>query len=174
MLFLSDNQTSTTKSTYAPLDLAFTPLAESSCRLRWTIWRKNVLLSHWFAFQMGWSAWDEFYYIQPSKLLKFYVNYFLPSAYQNNLSQIMEQFTSEESVKFIQSNEICHIRCSPYHLSSNSLVERFVRSFKEAMKASRNDELSLRHRLIFYCATVLCLKLQPDNLPAPSFWAVLF
>ena len=49
------------------------------------------------------------------------------------------QFSSEEFMKFIKSNKICHICCSLYHPFSNGLAEWFVRLFKEAMKASRND-----------------------------------
>ena len=77
------------------------------------------------------------------------------------------QFTSEQFVKFIQSNKIRHIRCSPYHPSSNGFVERFVRSFKEAMKASRNDGLSLRHSLanflLCYCSMPQATTGQPPS-----------
>ena len=57
------------------------------------------------------------------------------------------QFTSEEFQHFMQGNGIRHIRCAPYHPSSNGLVERFVRTFKEAMKAGARDGLTLPHRL---------------------------
>ena len=57
------------------------------------------------------------------------------------------QFVSEEFRQFMQGNGIRHIRCAPYHPASNGLVERFVRTFKEAMKAGKNDGLTLSHRL---------------------------
>ena len=57
------------------------------------------------------------------------------------------QFVSDEFREFMQANGIRHIRCSPYHSSSNGLVERFIRTFKEAMKASKHDHLPLSHRL---------------------------
>ena len=57
------------------------------------------------------------------------------------------QFISEEFREFTRGNGIRHIRCAPYHPASNGLVERFVRTFKEAMKASKNDGLPLSHRL---------------------------
>ena len=44
-------------------------------------------------------------------------------------------------------NGVKHIRCAPYHPSSNGAVERFMRTFKEAMKAGVRDGLSTNHRL---------------------------
>ena len=49
------------------------------------------------------------------------------------------QFTSEEFASFMKRNGIKHIRCAPYHPSSNGTAERFVQTFKKAMKASRNS-----------------------------------
>ena len=44
------------------------------------------------------------------------------------------QFTSEEFATFTKANRIKHIRTTPYHPSSNGLAERFVQTFKKAMK----------------------------------------
>ena len=57
------------------------------------------------------------------------------------------QFCSEEFACFMKENGIKHIFCSPYHPSSNGLAERFVQTFKRAMKASSQEEHSLSHRL---------------------------
>ena len=57
------------------------------------------------------------------------------------------QFTSAEFAEFTRKNGIKHTRSSPYHPASNGEAERFVRTFKEAMKAGKNDGLTLPHRL---------------------------
>ena len=57
------------------------------------------------------------------------------------------QFTSAEFYQFMKGNNIKHIRCSPYHPSSNGLAERFVQTFKRAMRATEQDSRSLHHRL---------------------------
>ena len=57
------------------------------------------------------------------------------------------QFTAIEFQHFLKGNGVKHIRCSPYHPSSNGLAERFVRTFKQAMKAGEADGLPLSHRL---------------------------
>ena len=57
------------------------------------------------------------------------------------------QFTAAEFQQFLKGNGIKHIRCSPYHPSSNGLAERFVRIFKQAMRSGEADGLPLAHRL---------------------------
>ena len=57
------------------------------------------------------------------------------------------QFTSEVFQEFVQQNGVKHIRCSPYHPSSNGLVGRFVRTFKEAMKSVAIDGRSTQQQL---------------------------
>ena len=57
------------------------------------------------------------------------------------------QFISADFEEFMRTNGIKHSRSSPYHPASNGEVERFVRTFKEAMRAGKDDGLSLAHRL---------------------------
>ena len=57
------------------------------------------------------------------------------------------QFVAEEFAEFLKQNGVKHVKCAPYHPSSNGLAERFVRTFKEAMKAGARDGLPLAHRL---------------------------
>ena len=57
------------------------------------------------------------------------------------------QFVSDEFATFVKINGIKHIQCAPYHPSSNGAAERFVQTFKKAMKANRDSPLSFSHRL---------------------------
>lgn len=57
------------------------------------------------------------------------------------------QFVSDDFAMFLKQNRVKHIKCAPYHPSSNGLAERFVRTFKEAMRAGEKDGLTVLHRL---------------------------
>ena len=57
------------------------------------------------------------------------------------------QFTSDEFAQFMKDCGTKHILCSPYHPSSNGLAERFVQTFKRAMRAGEQDEPSIHRRL---------------------------
>ena len=63
------------------------------------------------------------------------------------------QFTSNEFSLFMKENNIKHVRCAPYHPSSNGLVERFNRTFKQALRASMRDGRTLSHRLSDFLLT---------------------
>ena len=57
------------------------------------------------------------------------------------------QFSSDKFAQFMRANGIKHIQSAPYHPSSNGLAERFVQSFKRAMKAGEKNGGSLNTRL---------------------------
>ena len=57
------------------------------------------------------------------------------------------QFVSEEFETFMKQNGIKHIKCSPYHPSSNGQAERFVLTFKQAVQAGEREGKPLDQRL---------------------------
>ena len=63
------------------------------------------------------------------------------------------QFTSDGFAQFMKTNGVKHIRTAPYHPSSNGQAERFVQTFKRAMKAGETDEPSLSTRLSQFLLT---------------------
>ena len=52
--------------------------------------------------------------------------------------------------KFFTQHVLCYF---PYHLSSNGLAERFIWRFKEAMRASKDDDCSLQHCVSHFLLT---------------------
>ena len=63
------------------------------------------------------------------------------------------QFVSDEFKTFLQKNGVKHIRCAPYHPSSNGAVERFNQTMKKSLKASQKDGRTLSHRLSDFLLT---------------------
>ena len=75
------------------------------------------------------------------------------------------QFVLEYFIHFLKSNGNKRIRCAPYHSASNELAERFVQSFKLALKSAVNRELSLQHHL-----TTFLLNYYSTNY----YWCISF
>lgn len=63
------------------------------------------------------------------------------------------QFIAQEFADFCKGNGIKHVRSAPYHPASNGLVERFVQTLKQSLKATLNDGRSLSHRLSSFLIT---------------------
>ena len=57
------------------------------------------------------------------------------------------QFTSMEFDVFLKSNGVRHICSAPYHPQSNGEAERFVQTFKNALKSGKLDEGSVQTKL---------------------------
>ena len=57
------------------------------------------------------------------------------------------QLTSSEFQQFMGLNGVKHIKTTSYHSSSNGIAERFVQSFKQAMRASENDSGTIVKKL---------------------------
>lgn len=61
---------------------------------------------------------------------------------------------SAEFADFLKSNGVKHVRRSAYHPSSNGFTERFVRTFKQSMKAGeRSNVKRLDNFLLSYRTT---------------------
>lgn len=60
------------------------------------------------------------------------------------------QFTSHEFQMFAKRNGIKHITSAPYHPSTNGLAERFVQSFKNALRSMKQEKRSLKEKLESY------------------------
>ena len=63
------------------------------------------------------------------------------------------QFIAEDFELFTKRNGIKHVRSTPYHPASNGLVERFIQSLKQSLKASHDDGRSLSQRVSTYLLT---------------------
>ena len=57
------------------------------------------------------------------------------------------QFASEEFGIFMKNNGIKHYKSAPYHPATNVQAERFVQSFKNSMKAMKENAKDLNQKL---------------------------
>ena len=57
------------------------------------------------------------------------------------------QFVSDEFSQFMKQNGIKHLRSAPYHPATNGLAERFIQTFKRAMKAGMKEKVQLKQCL---------------------------
>ena len=97
------------------------------------------------------SKWPEVYEMSSTStdstiaiLRHVFAAYGLP---QQLVSDNGPQFASSEFAQFLKANGVKHIRYAPYHPSSNGLAERFVKTFKQAMKTGEHHGTPLKHRL---------------------------
>lgn len=69
------------------------------------------------------------------------------------------QFTSSEFQKFVELNGIAHLRSSPYYPMSNGQAERFVDTFKRALKKLNGEGTSTRNLQTF----LQCYRSTPNR-----------
>ena len=79
------------------------------------------------------------------ELRRIFASYGLP---EQLVSDNGPQFTSQEFAMFMRNNGIKHIHSAPYHPSTNGAAERFVQTFKRAMKANQFHDVPFQHRLM--------------------------
>ncbi len=89
------------------------------------------------------SKWPEVQYMTTTTAVKtiqvlrqMFARYGIP---EQLVSDNGPQFVSEEFARFMKQNGVKHIKCSPYHPSSNGQVERFVRTFKQTIRAGERE-----------------------------------
>ncbi|XP_056144392.1 uncharacterized protein K02A2.6-like [Lampris incognitus] len=77
------------------------------------------------------------------------------------------QFCSEEFATFLKANGVKHVRSAPYHPAMNGLAERFVQTFKHALKSSRGAapvQLRLDTFLLTYRNTLHAMTKEPPAM----------
>lgn len=80
------------------------------------------------------------------------------------------QFVAEEFQRFMKLNGVRHSISSPYHPKTNDLAERFVQTFKSAMKSAKNDEGSIQKKICnFLIADVALQRHRLVKLPHNCF-----
>lgn len=70
------------------------------------------------------------------------------------------QFISAEFAEFLKNNHIKHLRSAPFHPSSNGEAERFVRTFKNALRAKKDQNISMNRKL---CEFLLTYRTTPHS-----------
>ena len=57
------------------------------------------------------------------------------------------QFAADEFRAFVRSNGIKHIKSAPYHPATNGMAERFVQTFKQALRAALTKKKTISRKL---------------------------
>ena len=111
----------------------------TSHRLCWSIPWKNILYCGQCPFQVVGGHPSCFYFFSAGcssvKTLIF-------NSWTSRGGSVRQRHSFYQCVEFqtcMKCNGIRHVRCAPYHPSSNGLAERVVQTFKEAMKKTKGD-----------------------------------
>ncbi|KAL9966705.1 hypothetical protein ACROYT_G024821 [Oculina patagonica] len=71
------------------------------------------------------------------------------------------QFIADEFEAFMRSNGIKHIKSAPYHPATNGMAERFVQTFKQALRAALTEKKSISWKLANF---LLAYRSNPHGL----------
>ena len=153
------------------MGVAAKTLVKGPCRLCWTVYGTNVLLlvdAH--------TKWMDIHIVPSTTLLstiekmrKTFATLSLPEMLVTDNGSV---FTSSEFADFVKRNGIFHITSSPYHLSSNGLVEHAVQIMKDGLKkfVSGSLEMKLAWFLFKYQLTPQSWEFhQPSSCLADDF-----
>ena len=81
------------------------------------------------------------------------------------------QFTSQEFGEFLKLNGIQHYKSAPYHPATNGEAERYVQTFKQAMRAAKGDPGTLSTKLMRF---LLSYRTTPNATTGVSPAELLF
>ena len=131
------SEASSSSSSSSPMGLAYKGMAMSHVgfagpfRGKCTSW----LLMH------AHSKWTEVFKMSQTTAIK-HCNVTATVCFMDclRLSYPLMVHNSFPRILDLQANEVKHIRRAPYHPASNGAEERFVRTFKEAMKTGTHDD----------------------------------
>ena len=70
------------------------------------------------------------------------------------------QFVAQEFKGFLRYNHVKQILSAPYHPASNGEAERAVRTFKQAMKAAKNEPGTISQKI---CSFLLSYRTTPQT-----------
>ena len=84
-------------------------------------------------------------------------------AYPNLVSDDGTQFTADEFRAFIKSYVIKHIKSAPYHPALNGIAERFVQTFKQALRAALTKEKTISRKLTNFLLAYRTTPHTPDG-----------
>ena len=99
------------------------------------------------------------------------MNFFPPASFANISSMRGRgyssglQFTADEFRTFMRSNGIKHIRSAPYHPATNGIAERFVQTFKQALRAALTEKQTISRKLTNF---LLAYRTTPHALTGES------
>lgn len=143
------SRTGPSGSSTTSVDIALTTAAEGSPRFFRSFQRLNVSIVAVDAH----SKWPEVHPVTTTTTAKTDVLRQLFSSYgrpEQTVTSNGPQFTLDD---FMKGNGAKHIWTAPYHPASNGLAQRFVQSFEQSLKTTRNDGKPLLYRLSNYLLT---------------------
>ena len=70
------------------------------------------------------------------------------------------EFVAQEFKDFLRYNHVKQILSAPYHPASNGKAERAVKTFKQAMKAAKNEPGTMSQKI---CSFLLSYRTTPQT-----------
>ena len=63
------------------------------------------------------------------------------------------QFSSDEFATLMKRNGIKHFKSAPYHPATNELTERFIQTFKNSMRAMKDENRDINQKIATFLLT---------------------